>query len=157
MNIPEHFPLIKQNNLIKNAVFTDKDGNASKEFWNTNSHFDPVRIPGGRHQLSLGRQEYIRQKLTISESARFKVHYAFLAAATHPSHETYIRVKVANALADEEIDIVVNNKILYPRQHIGSRVFSPSGGELELSIANQVLNPERLITLTEIALWIEPV
>lgn len=144
-------------NLIVNGTFTDVHGNASTLPWITRTASTPLRIPGGRHQLSLFRAENISQTLAIDESQEFYVHYSFLAAASHPSPSTYIRVKVGNRLIEDEVDIVVNNKVLYQRSRTGTQRFSLRGGELTVSFANEAINSDRFISLTDIRLWIEPV
>lgn len=158
----QHHDDIEQNlddkqNLIVNGTFTDADGNASTEPWIARTASTPIRIPGGLHQLSLFRAEHISQVLNIKEDQEFYVHYSFLAAASNPSPGTYIRVKVGNRLAEDEVDIVVNNKLLYPRSRIGTQRFSLRGGELTVSFANETINSDRFISLTDIRLWIEPV
>lgn len=144
-------------NLIVNGTFTDADGNASTEPWIARTASTPIRIPGGRHQLSLFGTEHISQTLAIEEDQEFYVHYSFLAAASNPSPSTYIRVKVGNRLVEDEVDIVVNNKVLYPRSRVGTQRFSLRGGDLTVSFANETINSERFISLTDIKLWIEPV
>lgn len=143
--------------LIVNGTFTDADGNASTVPWVTRTTSTPFRIPGGRHQLSLFRAEHISQTLAIDEDQEFYVHYSFLAAASNPSPETYIRVKVGNRLAEDEVDIVVNNKLLYLRSRVGTQRFSLRGGDLTMTLANETINSDRFISLTDIKLWIEPV
>lgn len=149
--------IITSDNLIRNGHFTDLQGNASTEHWSTNTASQPVRIPGGHHTLSLDAREFIAQKADTVQAQNFKVHYSFLAAATHPSPGTYINVRVANDWISEQVDMVVNNQVLYLHTHTGSRMFSAQGGPLQLTFANQVLNAGRFIELTDIKLWIEPV
>ena len=143
-------------NLIQGGTFTDQDGNASLEDWTTNTVAEPFRIPGGRHQLALSAGEYLSQKLAITDSGTFKVHYSFQTFSNQPTPSTYIHVNVGNEAISEAVAIVVNNGVLYPRTHTGTRVFSLRDGPLSITFSNEVLNLGRLITLTDIELWIEP-
>ena len=148
---------ITNESRVRNGTFTDYAGNASTEHWKTNAASVPVRIPGGKHTLSLNARDFITQELEQVTEQNFKVHYAFKAAASHPSPNTYIRVRVEDERLKEEVDIVVNNKVLHERSHTGIWTFSANSGPLKFTFSNEVLNSGRFIELTDISLWIEAV
>ncbi|BAP42784.1 phosphopantothenoylcysteine decarboxylase [Pseudomonas sp. StFLB209] len=144
-------------NLIKNSHFADDDGLASTEYWQTNAQSLPVYWQGGKYSLPLYNREALSQTITIGTAQPFTIHYALWASASHPTPSTYLRVKVENARTQEEVDIVINNKVLFPLQHDSTLRFSPADGDLTITFSNEALNPGRALNLTAIELWIEPV